>query len=153
MGGEVKEAQHTEPVWRERSDFVIAAEVPGGTEAATEQLFARQVGPDRFELCCIPFFIYDLALGDVVETDSTYLVRRVVEPSGRFVFRVWFGDTAHPRDEIAEQLADLGALLEWSSINLLAVDAADPEHAQKVADYLSGMEADGKLMFETGRSS
>lgn len=151
MAGSMWEAQHTDPVWRERSDFVIAAEVSGG-DIATEQLFARQVGPDRFELCCIPFFLYDFALGDVVETDATYMVRRVIEPSGRFVFRVWFGDTVHPRDEIAEQLAGLGALLEWSSVNLLAVDAEDREHAQKIADYLSEMEAAGKLMFETGRS-
>lgn len=149
----VREAQHTEPVWRDRSNFVIAAEIEGDMEVATEQLFARQIGPHQFELCCIPFFLYDMALGDVVETDEDYLVRRVVEPSGRYVFRVWFGETVHPRDEIAEKLSELGALLEWSSVNLLAVDARDHADAQQIANYLAAAEADGVLMFETGRSA
>ena len=122
-----------------------------------EQLWARHLGDNRFELCCIPFFTYDLALGDIVETapaaGRTYVVNRVVAPSGRFVFRVWFGETAHPRDEVAAQLDRLGALLEWSSLNLLAVDARDQHHAQEIAAYLATAEADGKLMFETGRSA
>lgn len=153
VSGVVREAQHPEPVWRDRSDFVIAAEIEDGGEVATEQLFVRQLSPYRFELCCIPFFLYDVALADVVETDEDYLVRRVVEPSGRYVFRVWFGETAHPRGEIAEDLGELGALLEWSSVNLLAVDARDHDHAQQIANYLAAAQAGGRLMFETGRSA
>jgi hypothetical protein len=148
----MREAQHGEPVWRDRSNFVIAAEIEGDGEVATEQLFACQTGPYRFELCCIPFFLYDVALGDVVETDEDYILRRVVDPSGRYVFRVWFGETVRPRDEIAEQLGELGALLECSSVNLLAVDARDHAHAQQIANYLATAEAEGSLMFETGRS-
>jgi hypothetical protein len=41
-------------------------------------LWARQVGDRRFEICCIPFFLYDVALGDVVETDENYSLVRVV---------------------------------------------------------------------------
>lgn len=117
-----------------------------------EQIFARQLGPYRFEVCCIPFFVYDVALGDVVETDETYLIRRVAEPSGRFVFRVWFGGTAHPRDEVAEVLIELGGLLERSSVNLLGVDAENLEVSQRIAEFLASAADDGKLMFETGRS-
>lgn len=148
----VGEAQHSEPVWRDRSNFVIAAGIEGDREVATEQLFARQIGPYRFELCCIPFFLYDLALGDVVETDQDYVVLKVVDPSGRYVFRIWFGDTEHPRDEIVERLIELGALLEWSSANLLAVDARDEDHAQQIADYLAAAEAEDLLLFEAGRA-
>ncbi len=118
-----------------------------------EQLWGRQVAPYRFELCCIPFFTFDMALGDVVETNEDFVVRSVVEPSGRFVFRVWFGATAHPRDEIVSQLEELGALLEWSSVNLLAVDARDEAHAQEIADFLVVAEQRGELMYETGRSA
>jgi len=143
--------QHSEPVWRDKSDFVIAAAFGGGG-LEVEQLFVRQISDHRFELCCIPFFLYDVALGDVVETDDTYLVREVVEWSGRYVFRVWFGDTGHPREDIANALVELGGLLEWSSVNLLAVDAEDLAKAQKIADYLVIASQEGKLMFETGRS-
>lgn len=144
------DAVHPEPVWRDRSNFIIGAPLP--EEGRAEQLWARQVGDQRFEICCIPFFVYDVALGDVVETDVNFDLVRVVEPSGRYVFRVWFGESFHPREEIAERLAALGALLEWSSVNLLAVDAADESHAQVIADFLAEQGRGERLMFETGRS-
>jgi hypothetical protein len=148
---------HDAPVWRDRSNFVISAALAeADTPHRFEQLFARQVGDDRFELCCIPFFLFDVALGDVVKTAPAlgreFLLESVVVPSGRFVFRVWFGDAFHPRGAIAEQLTELGALLEWGSANLLAVDAEDQEHAQVIADYLAEREREGALMYEAGRS-
>lgn len=151
MPDPVREAVHQEPVWRDRSDFVIAAAVLGGGDTKTEQLWGRQIDERRFEICCVPFFVYDLALGDVVETDSDYIVERVVEPSGRYVFRVWFGESFHPRDAIAAELKAIGSLIEWSSPNLLAVDAADEEHAKLVADFLAEREQDKQLIYESGR--
>ena len=142
---------HGHPVWRDRSDFIVNA--PLAEEGRFEQLWVRQVSDYRFELCCIPFFLYDVALGDVVETDIDYRLRRVVEPSGRFVFRVWFGESFHPRQEIADEMVSLGALVEWSSLNMFAVDAADAEHAQRVADVLFAHEQAGRLVYETGRSA
>jgi len=48
-----------------------------------------QLAAEGFEVCCIPFFVYDLALGDVVAAsprDSRKsVVDRVVAPSGRYV--------------------------------------------------------------------
>jgi Domain of unknown function (DUF4265) len=153
-----REAQHLEPVWRDRSDFIIAADVSAYSDLVDrEQLWARQVSKDRFELCCIPFFLYDVALGDLVETAPAggrrYMVSRVVEPSGRFVFRVWFGESFHPRQEIADELVAMGALVEWSSVNMFAVDAADADHALQVADVLFAHEQAGRLVYETGRSA
>lgn len=73
-----REAVHREPMWRERSNFIIATAIDSAnTDISTEQLWARKVDDRHFELCCIPFFAYDLALGDVVETDSDFLVQGV----------------------------------------------------------------------------
>src|ERR1700738_4749295 len=108
---------HQEPVWREQSNFIIHAELPEKDRPRRfEQLFARQLGQERFEICCIPFFVYNIALGDVVVTapsgDRKYVVKGVVEPAGRYVFRVWFGESFHPREEIAQELKGLGSLIE-----------------------------------------
>jgi hypothetical protein len=150
----IREAVHSEPVWRDRSNFIIATPIePGEAGISTEQLWARRVDDRHYELCCIPFFAYDLALGDVVEVDPGYLVTRVSTPSGRYVFRAYFGRSAHPRDEILERLAELGALVEWSSATLLAIDACDLSHAQQIADFLQERETLGQLMFETGKSA
>lgn len=150
MRAEQVDAVHEEPVWRERSNFIIGAPLP--EDGRAEQLWVRQVSGQRFEICCIPFFLYDVALGDVVETDDAYNLVRVVDRSGRFVFRIWFGESFHPRQQVADELAERGALLEWSSPNLLAVDASDETHAQEIADYLAEQEQAERLMFETGRS-
>lgn len=159
--GPVSEAEqfvvHQGPVWSDRSNFIInAALTEKDLPRRFEQLFARQVGVDRFEVCCIPFFLYDIALGDVVTTsakdDRKYVVNGVAEPSGRYVFRVWFGESFRPRDEVADEIKALGSLIEWASRNLLAVDAADLEQARVVADFLGERERLGDLVYETGRS-
>ena len=74
------------------------------------------------------------ALGDTVETDAAFDVVRVGKSSGRYVFRVWFGGFEAERNPVVERLVALGALLEWSTKNLLAVDAADEKLAQTIAD-------------------
>ena len=148
---------HGDPVWRERANFIIHAELPEKDRPKRfEQLWARQLDDNRFEVCCIPFFVFNLALGDVVVTSPKgglkYVVEEVVEPSGRYVFRVWFGNSLQPPDEVANELRALGSLIEWSSRNLLAVDTADSARAQQVADFLIEREKAGLLVYETGRS-
>lgn len=150
---------HMSPVWRARANFVIRADIEeGDLPRRVEQLWARQLGAIHFEICCIPFFVYDLALGDEVETgaegERRYVIERVVKPSGRYTFRAWFGDTSRPqaRDEVIAELRALGSELEWYSNNLLAVDAASEELAQLAADLLYKREQSGDLVYETGRT-
>jgi len=70
-------------------------------------------------------------------------------------FRAWFGGSTKPdsRNEVIQFAAQLGCLTEWSSTNLLAVDADTEVQAQAIADYLSEREEDGSLVFETGRTT
>lgn len=142
---------HPDPVWRHRSNHIIAADLPEAGRA--EQLWARQVAKYRFELCCIPFFLYNVALGDVVETDQTYRITKMIAPSGRFAFRAWFGESAHPQGRIIDELVALGALIERSSANLIAIDAADATAAEAVAGFLKAHEDRRHLIYETGRQS
>jgi hypothetical protein len=152
---------HEEPAWRDQANFIIAARI-NADEASPrwrwEQLWARQLSDSRFMICCIPFFVYDLALGDEIEVgpleERRYVVQQVVKQSGHYTFRVWFlADTV--RDEVTGELARLGCLTEWRwpSSNLLAVDAASDEQAQEVADFLYQKEQLGHLAYETGRTA
>ena len=150
------EARHNEPVWRQRANFIIAADISANPEKREwEQLWARLVDGDRFEICCIPFFVYDLALGDQVEVDENHVLRRVVQPSGHYTFRVWFGESKDPagRDRVIEVLRSKGCEYEWSSENLLAIDAATQSIAQETADVLAELQTEGRLTFETGRTT
>ena len=149
-------AVHREPAWRARANFVIAAEIGGSrSHPEREQLWAKQIGDFRFELCCIPFFVYDLALGDEVETDQHYVVRELVKASGHCTFRVWFGESKNCsiQEEVVDMAKGLGCEWEWSSANLLAIDAATAALAKKLADYLYARQTAGHLMYETGLTS
>ncbi len=151
---------HENPVWRDRANFIIIARIdlePTVVQGRWEQLWTQQITDNRFILCCIPFFIYDLALGDEVETSpqgkNSYVMQRVVNPSGHYTFRVWFHDPG-VRGEVARELDRQGCLVEWRSIsgNLLAIDAASDSQAQEVADLLWHREQSGCLTYETGRT-
>lgn len=151
---------HREPVWRSRANFMIVGDTADADDPEPtkrwEQLWARKAGENRYELCCIPFFMYNLALGDIVACHQAeghqYVIHEVVEPSGHVTFRIWFGEStvAGIRAEAEQALIDLGAAVEWSSTNLLAVDATDAEHAQKVISYIHPRAQRSELEYERG---
>lgn len=149
------EAVHKNPVWRKKTDFIIAADISEEIDKRKwEQLWARQISEFRFEICCIPFFVYDLALGDEVETDENYVIKNVVKASGHSTYRVWFGESSDATicDEVVNQMQQLGCEQEWSSENLLAISAATNELAQSVINFLYERETLNRLIYETGRT-
>lgn len=64
----VKTIQHFNPVWREDANFIIGIEIniSSGDDPSWEQLWSRKISENRFMICCIPFFPYNLSLGDEV---------------------------------------------------------------------------------------
>lgn len=75
----------------------------------------------------------------------------VRQPSGRSVFRVWLGDSFLPRDDLVREVEQRGGLLEWSSVNLVAIDVEDAAAAQELADFLQDREDQNHLVYETGK--
>ena len=147
---------HDNPVWRDRADFIVSAALP--EIGRYEQLWCRQITDRTFEVCCIPFFLYDVALGDVIETlpqgERKYVLSGVSARSGRYVFRAFFERRQYRfRDEVAGALEAIGALVEWSSPSLLAVDAHDDVHGQEIADFLHHQQQQEHLVYETGRTA
>lgn len=149
-------ATHEKPAWRKEANFIIHAGIEQGR---LEQLWARQLGENRFRVCCIPFFVYDLALGDEVETgpsgDKQYVLQRVVKPSTHYTFRVWFGLASDPmvRHQVEFEATQLGCRFEWFSDNLMALDAPGYAVAQQLAAFLKKEQDEGQLTYETGLMS
>jgi hypothetical protein len=91
-----------------------------------EQLWTRRVADDLFELCCIPFFAYGMALGDVVraEASSGYVVQEVLRRSGNGVARVAITrrDSEHEvHAKVHDLLGRLEYLCEWYETGYVAV--------------------------------
>jgi hypothetical protein len=154
-----KIATHDFPVWREKADFIIASRL--GEELGIddllewEQLWARKVESNSFELCCIPFFAYGLALGDVVETkpfeSRNYVVNEVISHSGRRTFRVFFQSLIR-WNEIIDEITSLGCTVEvrWEHSNLIAVDVASVTDCDLLKAYLAKLEKQNEITWENG---
>ena len=63
------------------------------------------------------------------------------------------GESTRPesKGDVVRQLEAIGASLEWSSDNLLAVSAKGAAQTKEVADYLYSRQNAGDLIYETGR--
>lgn len=146
-------AVHAAPIWRDKVDYIFMAAIPdsAGSEVVREQLWGRRTGPWTFEVCCIPFFIYGVALGDVVETDEASYFQRVVEPSGHAAYRAWFGSVAVAvQGEVIAEVERLGGSIERSSANLVAIDAPTQSEAGPIVEALTEFHERGMVVFEIG---
>ncbi len=59
---------------------------------------------------------------------------------------------AHPH-QVMEIVQRESCEHEWSSENLLAIDAPTRETAQALADALAALQQEGRVTFETGRTA
>jgi hypothetical protein len=146
-------AVHLNPIWRDQSNFIFQAQIKNEKSNGKyewEQLWGKQIAPYRFVVCCIPFFIYNLDLGEEVETNENYIFRKVIRRSGQTTFRVWFDSLdAKTRLGLFNELDGLDVLMELYSEKLLAISVRDAD-AQKVADYLQSKEGNSLIQYETG---
>lgn len=150
---------HNNPVWRDRANFIIQAQVEhDGDDEIREQLWTRQITDDRFEMCCIPFFIPDLALGDEVQTEldaaGRQLLKRVVRRSGNQAFWIWFEEDADREllNSVYEGITRLGCLAEGYSKGLLAFNAESDSQAKQALEFLDSEELRGYLECVPGRT-
>jgi hypothetical protein len=147
--------QHLDPIDRANANFLIQAPIETDENEVErfEQLWVRKLGDRRFKVCCIPFFVYDLALGDEVGTDDDLIFKEVLVRSGAWTLRVWFGEAnldEENKSKLVEEVDSLGAVSEVSSANLIAFSVPDDETAARVRSRLETEEAAGRLTYETG---
>ncbi|MDX6320119.1 MAG: hypothetical protein QOC86_86 [Gaiellales bacterium] len=124
-----------------------------------EGLLARRLSDSRARVCAVPFWAYDLNLGDEVglmhSAEVAPVVTGVVVDGGNHAFRVRFEDAADNDGRWRQLMVDLERFDCWFDVRspaFLAV-SAPPAHAQVVADYLDAREQHADLLFETGRSA
>jgi Domain of unknown function (DUF4265) len=150
-------AKHDHPVWRERADYILQADLADhGMAGRYEQLWARRVGADHFELCCLPFFTYGYALGDTVGLRVATgpfdrVLGSVVRPSNRALLRVAFL-TSDRHEDLHASLAASDRPHEWRSGGLVAVDIEGhvPEPLWRTIEALA---SDGHVEWEWGKDS
>ncbi|HTN25602.1 MAG TPA: DUF4265 domain-containing protein [Solirubrobacteraceae bacterium] len=137
----------------------VAAEVNSSTSISWEGLLARRLGDGRARMCAVPFWVYDLNLGDEVavmdSAEGAAVVTAVVVDGGNYTFRVRFEDAADDDVRWRDLMVDLEPFDCWFDVRspTFVALSAPSAHAQAVADYLADREQHGELLFETGRSA
>lgn len=150
---------HADPVWRDRANFIIDAPIVDSSGIEFEQLWVRRdSSTELYEVCCIPFFVYNLSLGDRVTVTTTeggaHHLGEVVERSGRFTFRVFFGEVdLSVQAGVLEDLSKAPLLIERYSPDLIAIDIDGEKSAWRLADYLAESQKNGRLIYEGSRNS
>jgi hypothetical protein len=124
-----KFATHSNPVERPVPSFMLQARLSdvGADGHNFEQMWSKRVGEDLFEVCCIPFFAYDLALGDVVRADPSgdCVIQSVERRSGNGLVRV---AVKRPEDleamhvRLHDLIGRLEYLCEWFAPGYVAVN-------------------------------
>ncbi len=152
-----KTIQHSNPVWRDKANFIIGIKLQASLpdfDIVLERLWGEQIADHRFIICCIPYFAYDLSLGDEVETDTEYMIKEVVKASGQYTFRMLFEKSIDMnfKDVLVKELDKRGCLVEWYSSKLLAVSCSE-QYSQSIANLLLEKETLGLLSYETGETA
>lgn len=148
-------AIHLSPLRGELADFKIFAKISEGTSKREwEQLWVRNLGNQDYEICCIPFFVYDLAVGDVVKTDDRLVLQETVRRSGHSTIRVWFGGVTNDTgNEFSTKLHGLGFGVEWNSKNLLAIDCVNALAFERAVALLKNLAEEQPIEYEFGERS
>lgn len=108
-----------------------------------------------FEICCIPFVSYGLALGDQVNTkpfeERTYVVNEIIQRSGHQTYRVWF-NSIKERPQLVHEILNLKCLVEerWKNSDLVSVSVPNPDSMVKLEKLLRRFEETLDIEWESG---
>ncbi len=146
--------KHAQPVWRARANYRLAMKVDDSDHE--EELWVNKHSDELFEICCIPFFIYDVNLGDIIKIvphQNKNLVLGVQTPSNHHTFRIWFQTkSVDARERVLEALKEQNCDFEKFDDNLMSVDAPDDQTANALVRWMESSRARLGFDYETGRT-
>jgi hypothetical protein len=121
----------------------------GENETETMWTLKRE---DGYEIDNIPFYVKELALGDVVsarvEVDGTLWFSKLVRPSGHSTIQLWFS-SEHDVQPVRDELKRMGCASEVSDLpRLIAVDVPPSVSYAKVKEFLDRQERAGTFEYQ-----
>jgi len=147
--------QHPNPALKDQADYVIGARIEDdiwSKQYDFEQLAAKKIDDSTFMICCIPFALYDITIGDLVEVDDELNVIKVVKVSDHVAFRI-ATKSATQQASLLELLSSMSANYEVFSDNLIAVDVDNNIDGSNLADKLAELEDSKQIVeYETIRT-
>ncbi len=144
--------QHALSPWLgDADDFVLAPLEDGMYETVPVKTHAN----GTFEICCVPFYVYDLDRGDLVTRNETDVITGVIAKSGDCGFRFKIDPSNEEHlEKIITALEGCGAELEFiPSGEMIAVNAPKGIDQGLISAVLATFEDADYLVYETVRKS
>lgn len=115
------------PNFIERQKVIFELEESDWHNHATESLWSLPRGPKVFQLDNIPFYVYGIALGDIVKVtggNGNYSFDHVVTRSGHSTYRVFVEESAERAivEAMILGLVKLGCEIERADDYFIAID-------------------------------
>jgi Domain of unknown function (DUF4265) len=145
---------HDEPAARSRTNYILRLSLAAdGLPGRYEQVWTRTEDKVSFELCCIPFFTYDLSLGDVIRKTTDDGEYEIVSKSGHRTIRFAMQDEKfrhEGHDALHASIASAGCLAEFRGhmLGYGAIDIVDEHQSESVQAALIALAEQGLLMWE-----
>lgn len=141
---------HEDPVGRTATNYIARADLaPFGLDGQVEQIWLKAGNDGSYEVACIPFSTYGLALGDTVLLGEDDYVREVVKTSWHRTLRLLFVPGLPPAqlrqaaEVIRAEVSAAGLLSEWNGDRFVAVDVPpNTEPARLFAVMEGAVDAD-----------
>lgn len=147
-------ALHPKPAWAKSVNFVANVELEDDPDSPLryEQLVFERLPEQRFRLCCVPFYHYGLALGDIVELVERegfgWTPQRLLARSDYWVLRALVND-ARGASTLRALIESIDAPTETKG-RLVAFAVPGQDVLKRVRAELDDLEIDGLLAYETG---
>lgn len=136
-------ATHVHPAWRDKANYIFQCRIESKNDRNEwEQMWGTVIGDNTFMVCCIPFFVYGLSLGDIIKIDENRNFD-IVEKSMNTTIRIWTADVdVEKKSSFITKVLQLSDDAEMHSTDLIAV-SVDNNRVTEMLDFLK---------FETGKS-
>ncbi len=149
---------HDAPAKAAEHNYIARVDLePFGFPALFEQVWLGDLGDGTYEVRCIPFRVYGLALEDVVTiSPDESLVTSVVRSSGRRVLRVLVAPSLEKAriSIIGNTLNAItkatGLLSEWSGDRHIAIDIPQGVEVDALINLVRGYVEQGEAFWEWG---
>ena len=128
---------HLNPTKRSTSNYIKIIDLENPAFGyAREQLWLKKLKDNSYQVCCIPYLIYDVCLDDVVSIADGHI--RIVKKSKRFGFRVIV--SPDKAEELMMILHKNNYTFEHEQDHsLIAVDALSIKYAKELSNLLSSL--------------
>lgn len=146
---------HEDPVGRAAPNYIARADLaPFELDGQVEQLWLNALNDGSYEVACIPFSVYGLALGDTVLLNDDDYVSEVVKTSWHRTLRLLFAPGLSPAElrrgaeAIRAEITAAGLRSEWNSDRLVAVDVPPNAEPTRLFAVMEAVVDAGRALWE-----